>query len=87
MCTDFVLQVKCTIVWLNRDLMVYLDLYAPDFPKSNSKSFLHPRTFRSKIPYFGGVFGKKKQKKNSIMDKTPLATTKYENLVNNTFNI
>ena len=30
---DFVLQVKCTIFWLNRCLRVYLDLYAPDFQK------------------------------------------------------
>ena len=30
---DFVLQVKCTIFWLNRGLSVYLVLYAPNFPK------------------------------------------------------
>ena len=34
---DFVVQIKCTIFWLNRGLSVNLDLYAPDFPKSTSK--------------------------------------------------
>ena len=37
--TDFFLQVKCTIFWLNIGLRVYLDLYVPDFPKSTSKYF------------------------------------------------
>ena len=54
MCTDFVLQVKFTIFWLNRGLRVYLDLYASDFPKSTSQYFLHPSTFKSQTPYFGG---------------------------------
>ena len=31
---DFVVQVKCTILWVNMGLRVYLDLYAPYFPKS-----------------------------------------------------
>ena len=44
MFTYFVLKVKCTIFWLNRGLMVYLDLYALDFPKSTSKYFLQPST-------------------------------------------
>ena len=56
--TDFVLQVKCTIFCFNRGLRVYLDFYAPDFPKSTAKYFLHPSTFQSKTPYFGGVYGK-----------------------------
>ena len=34
---DFVVQVKCSIYWLNRVLRVFLDLYTPDFPKSTSK--------------------------------------------------
>ena len=34
---DFVVQVKCTIFCLNRDLRVYFDLDAPDFPKNNAK--------------------------------------------------
>ena len=33
---DFVLSVKCTTFWLNRDCCKYLDLYAPAFSKSNS---------------------------------------------------
>ena len=37
MCTDFVFQVKFIIFWLNRGLMVHLNLYAPDFPKIISK--------------------------------------------------
>ena len=49
--TDFVLQIKCTIFWLNRGLREYLDLYAPDFPKSTSKYFLHPSTFSLKHPF------------------------------------
>ena len=35
--TDFV--VKYTILWHNRFLRVYLDLFVPDFPKSTSKDF------------------------------------------------
>ena len=48
--TDFVIQVKFTIFWLNRGLRVYLDLYASDFPKSTSQYFLHPSTFKSQTP-------------------------------------
>ena len=81
MFTDFVLKVKCTIFWLNRGLMVYLDLYAPDFPKSTSKYFLQPSTFNLKHPIFVAILVKNHQ----IMKKTLLATAKYENLVSNTF--
>ena len=35
--SDLVFQVKCTIFWINRDLRVHLDLYAPNFPRSTSK--------------------------------------------------
>ena len=34
---DFVVEVKCTIFWLNKGLRLYFDLFAPDFPKSTSK--------------------------------------------------
>ena len=37
--TDFVLQVKHTIFWLNIGLKIYLDLYVRDFLKSTSKYF------------------------------------------------
>ena len=58
MYTDFVLQVKCTIFWLNSGLMVYLDLYAPDFPKSTSKYLLlvkkhGSRCFTAMFFFFG----------------------------------
>ena len=36
---DFVLQVKCTIFWLNRVLSLYIDLYAPDFQKVPLSTF------------------------------------------------
>ena len=49
MCTDFVCQVKYTISWLNRDLRVYLDLYAPDFPKSTSKYLLFTKVVRKHV--------------------------------------
>ena len=39
MSTDFVLWVKCTIIWLNIGLRVYLDLYMPDSPKNIFKYF------------------------------------------------
>ena len=39
MYTDFVLQVKRTIFWLNIGLIVYLYFYVPDFPKSTTKYF------------------------------------------------
>ena len=34
---DFVVLVKFSIFWLHRVLRVYLDMYAPDFPKNTSK--------------------------------------------------
>ena len=34
---DFILQLKLAIFFLNKGLNVYLDLCAPDFPKSSSK--------------------------------------------------
>ena len=61
MFTDFVLKVKCTIFWLNRGLMVYLDFYAPDFPKSTSKYFLQPSTFSLKHPIFVAILVKNHQ--------------------------
>ena len=81
--TDFVLQVKCTIFWLNRGMRVYLGLYAPDFPKSTSKYFLHLVLFSLKHPILE-VFLVKTTK---IMKKKDLAKKKYENLVKITFNI
>ena len=41
--TDFDLQVKCTLLWPNRGLSVYLDLYAPYFPRSTSKYLVFDR--------------------------------------------
>ena len=35
--TNFVDQVKFTILWLNIGLRVYFDLYLPDFSKSTTK--------------------------------------------------
>ena len=35
--TDFVFEVKFTIIWLNGGSSLYLDLHEPDFPKSTSK--------------------------------------------------
>ena len=83
MCTDFVLQVKFTIFWLNRGLRVYLDLYASDFPKSTSQYFLHPSTFKSQTPYFGGFFGKR----NHPNHVKYILAKKEESFVKNTFNI
>ena len=37
--TDFLCQVKCPIVQLNKDLRVHLDLHALDFHKSTSQYF------------------------------------------------
>ena len=81
--TDFVLQVKYPIFWLNRGLRVYLDLYAPDFPKSTSKYYLHPITFQSKTPYFGGVFGKNhpNHEKKKIWQKKNMKTQSKLNLI------
>ena len=42
---NFVVGVKCTIFWLKRGLRVYLDLYAPYFPKSTSKYLFGLSTF------------------------------------------
>ena len=36
---DFVVQVKCTIFWLNIDLRVNFDLYAQKVPKNPYKCF------------------------------------------------
>ena len=51
MVADFVIVVKCTIFWLNRGLMGYLDFYVPDFPKSISNYFFSsPKCFsRTKV--------------------------------------
>ena len=58
--TDFVLQVKCTIFWLDRGLRVFLDLYVPDFPKSTPKYFLYPSTFIVQNTLFWRCFWLKK---------------------------
>ena len=81
--TDFVLQVKCTIFWLNRGLMVYLDLYAPDFPKSTGSTFYILVLFSLKQTILE-VFLVKTHPNHE--EKKRLATQKYENLVKNTFN-
>ena len=81
--TDFVLQVKCIIFWLNIGLRVYLDLFVADCQKSTCKYFfLYPSTFKSKTPYFGDVFVNKKHRKHV---KNYFGKKKGENLVKNTF--
>ena len=50
MCTDFVLQVKFIIFWLNRGLRVHMDLYAPDFPKIISKYLYFTKIVRKHGP-------------------------------------
>ena len=47
--------VKFTIFCLNKGLRVYLDLYAPDFPKSTPKNIFHPSTLLVKTPHFGAL--------------------------------
>ena len=81
--TDFFLQVKGTIFWLNKGLRVYLDLYVSDFPKSTSQYFLHPSTFKSQTPYFGGFFGKR----NHLNHVKYILAKKEESFVKNTFKI
>ena len=42
---DFVVQVKCTIFWLNRGLRIYLNFVMAYFPKSTSKYLFGLSTF------------------------------------------
>jgi hypothetical protein len=79
--TDFALQEKCTIFWLNIGLRVYLDLYVPDFPKSTFKYFLYPSNFSPKHPLLEAF----------LLIKTPqtcknrFGPKKIEKFVKNTF--
>ena len=79
--TDFVLQVKCTIFWLNIRLRVYLDLHVPDFPKSNSKYFF----------FILALFSLKHPILEAFLLKTPksckkqFGPKKVENIVKNKF--
>ena len=80
--TDFVLQVKCTIFWLNIGLRAYLDLYVPDFPKSNSKYVFYILVlFSPEHPFFEGFLLIKHPKhvKNDFCQK------EKKNLFKNTF--
>ena len=36
---DFLIGIKCTIIWINRGLRVYFDMFAADFPNSTGKYF------------------------------------------------
>ena len=53
--TDFIVQVKSTIFWLDRGLRVYLDCLRRIFQKVPLSTFLTSVHFQSKTPYFGSV--------------------------------
>ena len=57
---DIIVQVKGTIFWPNRGLRVYLDMYAPDFPKSTYKYLFCIEIIREHMIYMIGVAFEKK---------------------------
>ena len=61
---DFIVELKSNTFWLNRGFKVYLDLYAPNFPKSDHKYLFGPSTFFAKNTLFWWRFDPKKHPNN-----------------------